>query len=221
MCLLMAKKVVNNMPFCTCRSMRIFVSLGCEKNCMMKKVALTLILLLSTLSLSAQLHYGLRIGGVFSAPHSSNAPQSTSIDGGSGFAGGITANYLLPRCSMAFGASVLYERRNLAGISEGVKTQYGGDFIAIPIDVKYRIPASIFHDLVSPYIFTGPDLAWRVNDACGRKFHAGWNVGVSIDAISLLEISGGYRFGLGNINPDGYKLRNSGGFIAVAILFSI
>ncbi len=173
------------------------------------------------MTLSAQMHYGLRIGGVFNSPLSSNAPRSTSVDGGSGFAGGLTANYIFPRYNMGIGASVLYERRSMTASSEGIDTRFGGDFIAIPIDLKYRLPISVFHDLVSPHVFTGPDLAWRLNKAQGRRFHAGWNVGVSIDAISLLEISGGYRFGLGNINPDGYKLRDSGGFIAVAILFSI
>ncbi|MDE6321857.1 MAG: porin family protein [Muribaculaceae bacterium] len=188
---------------------------------MMKKVALSLILLFSALTMSAQLHYGLRLGGVFSAPNCSNTPQSTSIEGGSGFAGGLTANYMLPNTGFAIGASALYERRNISATAEGVKTKLGGDFIAVPIDLKYRLPVSIMSDLVSPYIFTGPNLAWRLNDAQGRRFHAGWNVGVSVDAISLLEISGGYRFGMNNINPQGFKLRDSGGFIAVAILFSI
>lgn len=173
--------------------------------------------------MSAQFHYGVRLGGVFNHPCGKSVAGAPSLDGGSGFSGGLTADYIFPRVNFSVAASVLYERRNIWATStpDNSKVKFGGNFIAVPIDLKYRLPIHILYDMVSPHVFTGPDLAWRLNDAAGRNFHLGWNVGLSVDVINLLQFSGGYRFGINDINPGGYKLRDSGGFFAAAILFSL
>lgn len=189
----------------------------------MKKTAIIILLMLSTITMSAQFHYGVRLGGVFDRPCSEKADGLPSIDGGSGFSGGLTADYVFSRINFSVAASVLYEHRNIWATTphDNAKVKFGGNFIAVPIDLKYRLPIHILYDMVSPHILTGPDLAWRLNHAAGRDFHIGWNVGLSVDVINLLQFSGGYRFGINDINPGGYTLRDSGAFFAAAILFSI
>lgn len=185
----------------------------------MKKLVLILLMLLPAAFATAQFHYGLRLGGEFTRP---TASGGASVYGGNGFAGGLTANYVLPKAPLAFTASVLYERRNITATDANNSTcSFGHNVIAVPADLGYRLPLHLVRDLVSPYVFTGPDLAWRLGDCYGRDFHFGWNVGVRIDVIDLLQLSGGYRFGINNIAPGPNKLRDSGGFFSVAILFSI
>ncbi|MCM1452537.1 MAG: PorT family protein [Clostridium sp.] len=190
----------------------------------MKKIALIILAAFcAAICSQAQLRYGARVGGVFNHP-----TGSKELKGGNGFAGGLALEFQLPVLPFAIGATAMYERRNEwqeVAASEGVaagRNTIGKNYISVPIDIKYKIGIPAIASLAGPYIFTGPDFAWRLGSGMGPRTHVGWNVGAGFDIINVLQISGGYRFGITNINPtDGPKWHDSGAFVAVTVLFDI
>lgn len=179
--------------------------------------------------IQAQLRYGIKLGAEFSHPSAKNSFDAT-IDGGSGFTGGLQLEYQMPVCGLAFGVSALYEHRVMnvetplyyriypdhpANAPNTTIDKSGGDFLAVPIDIKYKANLGILHNLVTPYVLTGPDFAFRLNKAVGSSTHLGWNVGGGIDIVNFIQISGGYRFGLNKI----YGMRDNGAFVNIGILF--
>ncbi len=142
---------------------------------MKKRIISTVIIFLVFFAVaSAQLRYGIRLGGEFTHPTGEEISM-VSIKGGSGFVGGLQLEYQLPMCGLAFGVAALYEHRtmNLEMIENGsvnkMTEKCGGDFIGVPIDVKYKFDVGILHNLLSPYVLTGPDLAFRLNQAQGSS----------------------------------------------------
>ena len=56
-------------------------------------------------------------------------------------------------------------------------------------------------------VYTGPVFSFRLdhNDANplrSKRFQPGWEVGLGFDIINFIQLSGGYRFGLGNAVAD-------------------
>lgn len=189
----------------------------------MKKIIFALVAVLSCISAEAQLRYGFNLGGEFSSPYSGGGDGSPAVEGGSGFTGGLQLEYQVPTNGVAFGVSLMYARRNVwlspaFDPSQGPvnSCKYGGDFLVLPLELKYKFPLSLTKDLVSPYLLTGPDFALRMNKAEGKNFHFGWDVGAGIDLINVLQISGGYRFG---VNDIGNGIKDSGAFLNVGLLF--
>ena len=177
---------------------------------MPKKILIALCLLLSTIAAQSQLRYGILLGGEFTRPTGNTAA------GGSGFTGGLQLEYKLPMCGLAFGTSATYQRRT---INAGEKL--GGDFIAVPVAVKYKFPLPIFKELAGPLLFTGPNFAWRVSDAEGKNFHLGWDVGIGIDIINFIQLTAGYRFGINNVYTPTATIRDSGWFFNAGLLFDL
>lgn len=180
---------------------------------------ITILFIFMAAAVSAQFRYGLRVGGVFETPNG-------FWSGGSGFAGGLTCEWESPRSGLALGASVNYERRTIdydgyVTIDRGWSTpdDAGGDFIAVPLEVRYKFMLPALKELAGPYVLTGPDIAVRLNRASGHPVHVGWNIGVGFDVISHFQVSGGYRFGINNVDEDG--MRDSGAWVSVAFLFDI
>lgn len=169
--------------------------------------------------------YGLRLGGDFTLPTAEKQDAVPAPKGGSGFTGGITFEWQMPTSGLAIGLSATYQRRNITayslsstGDSPATSYRLGKDFLAFPLDFKYKFWLPATHNTVAPYILTGPDLAVALQDY-GRRMHFGWNVGAGLDIINFLEISGGYRFGINSVNPGMPDVHDSGAFVAVALLF--
>lgn len=187
----------------------------------MKKIALIIVAVLCTaIAAQAQLRYGVRLGAAFNRP-----TGAKELKGGNGFAGGVAFEFQMPVLPFAIGASALYERRNewVTGLDANrpdARNTIGKNYISVPIDLKYKIGIPAIANLAGPYIFTGPDFAWRLGSGIGPRTHVGWNVGAGFDIINFVQISGGYRFGITNAGKDyGAKWRDSGAFVAVTILF--
>lgn len=191
----------------------------------MKKITLIIVAVIcATLASRAQFRYGLRVGGTFDHP-----TGSKMVKGGNGFAGGLAFEFQFPVLPFAIGASAIYEHRNermevpLDG-SDGYESKaLARNFISVPIDIKYKIGIPAIGGLAGPYVFTGPDFAWRLGKGEGPRTHVGWNVGGGFDILNFIQISGGYRFGITNICPKGIdgKWHDSGAFVALTLLFDI
>ena len=172
----------------------------------MKKKHILLLLmavLLSSLSAAAQLRYGFRLGGSFAKASISDAP-GMSIKNGSGFSGGLLLEYQMESCGFAPDIAVLYTRYSSRLMDEvSGPAKIGRNFIEVPLHLKYKFYLSSTNNLVAPMVYTGPSLMFRLGRANPEQTHTktvqpGWDLGIGLDIINFIQLSAGYRFGLGN-----------------------
>ena len=178
---------------------------------------------------SARLRYGFRFGGDIAAARLSET-NDASLCNRSGFSGGLALEYQMERCGFAPDIALLYTRYNTRLLENGSSpVSFGRNFIEVPIHLKYKFWMKSFHDLIGPMIYTGPSVAFRIgNDdkapLSSKKVQPGWDIGIGFDIVNFIQISGGYRFGLGNAsdsypgNPDAL-LRTNAWNISATLLF--
>ncbi|MDE6548489.1 MAG: PorT family protein [Muribaculaceae bacterium] len=172
---------------------------------MKKTFSLTFLvaILLMSLSASAQLRYGFRLGGSFAKASLSDAP-GMSMKNGSGFSGGLLLEYQMESNGFAPDIAVLYTRYSSRLIDEvSGPAKLGRDFIEVPLHLKYKFYLSSTNNLVAPMVYTGPSLLFRLGKANPEHMQTkavqpGWDLGIGIDIINFIQLSAGYRFGLGN-----------------------
>lgn len=184
---------------------------------------------------SAQFRYGIRLGGEINTSRLSGV-GNFGLRHGSGFSGGLTCEYMFERTGLAVGASVMYTHgaASLSSPDDAMPAlKLGNDFLQVPLHLKYKYFLSGVSNLAGPFIYTGPALLVRLDgDAAGvpvgtRRLQPGWDVGIGFDVINFLQISAGYRFGLGNafhnsgMPDESPKLRNDAVSISVALLFDV
>lgn len=164
---------------------------------------LLLIVLLSSLSGSAQLRYGLRLGGAFAKASLSDAP-GTSVKNGSGFSGGLILEYQMENNGFAPDIALLYTRYSSKLIDEvSGPVKLGRNFIEVPLHLKYKFYLSSTNNLVAPMVYTGPSFLIRLGqgnpeEMATKTVQPGWDLGIGLDIINFIQLSAGYRFGLGN-----------------------
>lgn len=165
----------------------------------------------------AQFRYGLRLGGDFAIPQ---AEAGVDAKGGCGFAGGLTCEWQAEGCGFAAGLSALYDRRPITFSVPGAegRATVSRDFIAVPVDFKYKFWLESVSELAAPFLVTGPDFAFRMGAGCGSRLHTGWNFGVGFDVVNFLQLSVGYRLGLGKTAS---VVRDDGIFLNFSMLFDI
>lgn len=174
-----------------------------KKNSLSIKIAVLMAVLLSSLSASAQIRYGFRVGGSFSKASISNAP-GMSMKNGSGFSGGLLLEYQMESNGFAPDIAVLYTRYSSRLLDEvSGPAKIGRDFIEVPLHLKYKFYLSSTNNLVAPMVYTGPSLLVRLGKSnpeqmSTKSLQPGWDVGIGFDIINFIQLSAGYRFGLGN-----------------------
>lgn len=162
-----------------------------------------MIILLPSIHSSAQLRYGLRLGGDFASQSLGNAP-GLSLKNGSGFSGGLLLEYQMENNGFAPDIAVLYTRYSSKLIDEvSGPAKLGRNFIEVPLHLKYKFFLSATNNLVAPMIYTGPSLLFRLGKGnpeqlSTRAVQPGWDLGIGFDIINFIQLSAGYRFGLGN-----------------------
>ena len=167
------------------------------------RVFTLLAIMLISLSASAQLRYGFRLGGSFAKASLSDAP-GMSIKNGSGFSGGLLLEYQMENCGFAPDIAVLYTRYSSRLIDEvSGPAKLGRDFIEVPLHLKYKFYLSSTNNLVAPMVYTGPSILCRLGKSnpeqlSTKSVQSGWDVGIGLDIINFIQLSAGYRFGLGN-----------------------
>lgn len=178
---------------------------------------------------SAQLRYGFRFSGEFASAQLKNAPDY-SLDNRSGFSGGLDLEYQFPKCGFAPDLAVVYTRYNTRLKHDNQSPEsFGRDFIEVPLRLKYKFWLTSTKDLVGPMIYTGPSVMFRLDSGKNcplntKRVQAGWDAGVGFDFVNFIQISGGYRFGLGNAVDtfsgfDSASLHTNGWHIDATILF--
>lgn len=194
-----------------------------------KFLIMACVIIAAVSSAEAQFRYGFRLGASFVDAKMKNAPGYAIVNK-SGFEGGIDFEYQHPSSGFAADIAILYDRYNaqLKG-PDGNVGSFGRNHIEIPLHVKYKFWLSSFHDLFAPLVYTGPSFLMRLDDNHNRALSTndiqpGWDVGIGVDIINFIQITGGYRFGLGNSVksftgcPDA-TLRTNAWNVAATILF--
>lgn len=185
----------------------------------------------------AQLRYGLRLGGDFAKATlatGDNIPGAL-LDNGSGFSGGVLLEYQFRKCGFAPDIAVLYTRFDTRLVLHGSSPlDFGRDFIEIPLHLKWKFLLKPTKDLCAVMIYTGPSMLVRLGHGEGvalggasrqtfasEKLQPGWDVGIGIDVINFIQLTAGYRFGIGNAatRPADMVLHTNGWSVAANLLF--
>ncbi len=187
-----------------------------------------LVVILTSLSASSQLRYGFRLGGAIAKASLTGAP-GMSMKNGSGFSGGLLLEYQMESCGFAPDIAVLYTRYSSRLIDEvSGPAKIGRNFIEVPLHLKYKFYLSSTNNLVAPMVYTGPSLLVRLGKGnpeqmSTKSVQPGWDLGIGIDIINFIQLSAGYRFGLGNAVSDsavpGTCLHTNGWNVAANIIF--
>lgn len=123
-----------------------------------------------------------------------------------GFTGGLTAEFIAPIIGVGADISLMYAYMTSEGPDKNnttVQTTYKGNFFEIPLHVKYKLSLPAIESIISPYIYTGPSVAFKFNsgDNYGdtKATQWGWDLGLGVELIKHLQIGAGYTFGINNI----------------------
>lgn len=167
------------------------------------KLFICILLYLAVIPARSQLRYGFRFGGDFASASLKNADEFSLVNR-SGFTGGLMLEYQFSKCGFAPDIAVVYSRHNTRlKTPDGELLSFGRNFIDIPLHLKYKFWLKSFHELFGPMVYTGPVLSVRLDQSrqmpmSPKRLQPGWDVGIGIDIINFIQLTGGYRFGLGN-----------------------
>lgn len=173
-----------------------------------KRVIVLLLVVMATAGAAqAQFRFGIKAGANFNKVHLTNAKETFSSENGAGWTAGVMTEFQIPVIGLCFDASLMYSRMNgdiIENITTGEtqKTE-ANNFFQIPINVKYKIGLPVVSNIITPYIFTGPDFAFRLggqnNYFKTKDVQYTWNVGVGVELINHLQVQGSYGFGINNV----------------------
>lgn len=191
----------------------------------MKKAKLTLILvsatMFTTFSAQARFGFGPKVGMNFSELHISGGNYDSKNR--CGFTGGVTAEYIAPFLGLGADISLMYaHQKTSVERTDGIysyKEDVSGNFFEIPLHVKYELSIPAISNILAPYIYTGPSVAFKLGGddsyANTKKTQWGWDLGLGIQLINHLQIGAGYTFGINKIAKQAYNDLNTGHDIKV------
>ncbi len=182
----------------------------------MKRILVALMVLVLTAgAASAQVRFGIKAGANF---NKINVKEKTIVDpkGSCGFNAGVMAEFTVPIVGLNFDAALMYSRMNNAisnSYDDGsiLKSEgdmdWGKNFLEIPINIKYKFQIPMISSIFAPYIFTGPTFAFKLDKSImDRTFQSTWNIGIGVELIHHLQISGSYGFGMNNVMDNVIKM---------------
>lgn len=180
-------------------------------------LATVIVALAFALPASAQIHFGPKVGICVNELHFNKDALST--DNRTGFTGGVMIDGHMPLLGFAFDASLMYVRRE-AG------KDFHSDYIAIPVNLKYRFSFPVVSRIVVPFLSTGPEWAYlvhhtKVEGLDGNKSNFSWNFGLGVELFKHLQLAGNYGLGLSKAYeaPEGVDAKNRFWTVTAAWLF--
>lgn len=169
----------------------------------------------------AQVRFGVKAGVDINKLHLSG-DNNFSPDNKAGFTGGLMTEFTVPIVGLCFDASLMYTRMN--GESNSHK-----DFFEVPVNIKYKFQIPAVSSIIAPYLFTGPDFAFKITGKQDpyKTFQCAWNVGLGVELLRHLQVGAGYAFGINNIaktvaginTTNNIKVRNNYWTVTAAYLF--
>ena len=182
----------------------------------LKKISiLLLVAVLGAFGAQAQIRFGIKAGANFNKIHFSDVESSFQPDNSCGWNAGVMTEFTVPIVGLCFDASLLYSRMNNAISSDFNKEvadaldsdmSYGKNFLEIPINIKYKFGIPVIGSIIKPFIYTGPSFAFKLDKSIMDKtFQCAWNIGIGVELIKHLQISGSYGFGINNVAKEVMK----------------
>lgn len=200
-----------------------------------KKIILTLIVALCGMGVAnAQFRFGVKAGLNMNSLHLNNLEDNFNKDNHCGYTLGVMTEFQVPIIGLAFDLSAMYTRMNSdldAKVPNEENVSYNKNFLEIPLNLKYKIGLPIVGSIITPYVFTGPSFAIKLDknslDAIKTKTcQVAWNVGLGVELVKHLQISGSYGFGMNNVakftglvNTETVKVKNNYWTVTAAWLF--
>lgn len=209
-----------------------------------KKVILTLLVaILGIGAMNAQFRFGVKAGVNLNSLHISDLKRNFEKDNSCGFTGGVMGELQVPVIGLGFDLSLMYTRMNsdftsTSNNADGFEENISKNFLEIPLNVKYKIGLPIVDRILTPYIFTGPSFAFRLdkntlkNVMSQSKCQTAWNVGVGLELFHHLQVQGSYGFAMNstamgvinkvvgsNVETETIKAKNNYWTITAAWLF--
>lgn len=202
-----------------------------------KKILLALtIMILGAGVANAELRFGIKGGMLINKLHFNE--KTFNSDNSCGWTAGALVEYTVPLIGLNFDAGVMYARMNNATNVDKIDTDnniYGKNFLEIPINIKYKFNIPAVASIIKPYIFTGPNFAFRLDKSVqydianikSRTCQIAWNVGIGVELIKHLQVGASYGFGINNVvgkvtdqvNLVDIKAKNNYWTISAAWLF--
>ncbi len=153
---------------------------------------------------NAGFRFGIKAGLNINKLHLSELSQNLSSDNQCGFTAGVMTEFTVPVIGIGFDLSLMYTHMNndiKEGAAEGT---VGKNFLEIPLNLKYKINIPAVSSIIRPMIYTGPTMALKLDKSTFKNIKTktvqmGWNVGVGVELLKHLQISGGYTFGMNNV----------------------
>lgn len=171
-----------------------------------KRLAVMLLVaVLAVGSASAQFRFGVKAGVNMNKFDFNDIEANFKASNGCGFTGGVMTEFQVPVIGICLDASLMYTRMNSdVSLDNKDETKSSAkNFFNIPVNLKYKLSLPAVSNIVAPYIFTGPDFAFKLggkDDVFKTKtFQCAWNVGLGVELINHLQISGSYAFGVNNV----------------------
>lgn len=171
------------------------------------------------------LSFGLKAGLNVNKLHFNKEALSdlTSPSNSTGWEAGVMVEANVPIIGLGFDVSLMYARMN-----NGTQAYYkdetgsiqafngknaGKNFLMIPVNVKYKFNLPVVSHYIVPFIFTGPDFAFKldkniINSMKTKTCQVAWNVGLGLEFVRHLQIAASYGFGINNI-ADKVHLANA------------
>ena len=159
-------------------------------------------------------------------------------DNSIGWEAGVMAEINVPLVGLCFDASLMYARMNNSTHAtvdgeEFISKQFGKNFLQIPVNIKYKFQLPVVSSFFAPYIFTGPEFAFRLDKNTWSALktqtcQVAWNIGLGFQFVNHLQIGASYGFGLNNAlsknimgvnNPVELKAKNNYWTVTAAYLF--
>jgi hypothetical protein len=174
----------------------------------MKRILLSLCMLVGALALSAQVKYGARVGLNYTTFDIHDIRNNRA----SGWFLGPTCEYTTTSIGIGFDASLLFSRVNSdEEYADESFTTYRIDYLTLPVNVRYTLNLRN----IQPFIYAGPELSARISDNFGgvwkalgqvtdvRHYYASgadlkFNIGGGIKISSHFELFVNYNVGTTN-----------------------
>lgn len=183
----------------------------------------------------AEFRWGIKAGMNVNRIHIGDnwAGKTFDANNSTGWEAGLTADFKVPIIGIGCDLSVMYARMNNNSDEHLTALNfidYGKDFLAIPVHLKYNLNLPMVGSIVAPYIFTGPNFAIRLDketvDAIKTKScQVGWDLGLGLTLVRHLQIGAGYTWGINNIakwtpiEATTVKVKNNYWTVTAAYLF--
>ena len=175
-------------------------------------LALIVLVAASAIPAAAQFRWGPRVG--VEVNKMSLNTDVFNNDNRAGFTGGLQAEFTVPIVNIGFDLSVMYGHRisqsdpisNTGSADTDAALESGRlrnrDYIEIPLNFKYKLGLPVIGKVFTPYVFTGPSVAFLTSKKAiteaykNKSVDVAWNFGLGVQLVSHLQVSASYGLGL-------------------------